>query len=119
VAAIVMLAACGTRVVVPLYPAHSINELAQATGRLEIHGRCLLIVDSEEDAWTVAWPTPGTLWNANTGTISLRGVQARVGDTVTLGGGEPHLTSVGAGWVTPPAPECIRVPVWYASSMTK
>jgi hypothetical protein len=114
-----MLTACGTRVIVPLYPAQSVTDLAQATGRLEIHGRCLVIVDTNNNLYTVAWPTPGTLWDPNTGTISLRGVRGRVGQTVMLVGGEAHLTTVGTGWVTPPAPECIRVPVWYASSMTR
>ncbi len=117
-AGLILLTACGpsNSVVIPLYPARAYSEQAQHSGRLEIHGQCLVIV-ADESVHTVAWPQPGTVWDAAAGTITLSGVTARIGASVTLGGGEAHVVDLSGDWITPPAPECLTVPVWYASRM--
>jgi hypothetical protein len=93
---------------------------ARHTGRLEARGPCLVIVDPLDQLHTVVWPSPGTEWNAVTSTISVNGVEAQIGATVTLTGGEGNVSPeelVESDWVTPPLAECVENPLWFADWM--
>jgi hypothetical protein len=69
----------------PVYESSGGSDAALIQGELEVRGRCLLLVTAE-DTVGVAWPMPGTRWDASTATIEVRGTTARVGERVELGG---------------------------------
>lgn len=84
-----------------------------------MHGRCL-VVAHDGGAHTVVWPSPGTRWDPARHEIVVNGVTARVGTTVSLVGGEGHVTPDQVNdldWVVPPAPECLENLIWWASAM--
>jgi len=102
-----------------MYEARAEFLMALHTGRLEARGPCLVIVAADQ-VHTVVWPSPGTEWDPLTGTISVNGISARLGATVSLTGGEAHVPPdaiVDGDWVMPPAAECLDNPIWYAEIM--
>lgn len=103
---------------VPLYAATEGGHLAVLTGRLVVDGPCLLLVDGAGEMESVAWPSPGTAWDPSTGTISVGGVEATVGDTVSLVGGEGNgLLWNDKDWVAAPAPGCVTEQLWIVYQM--
>lgn len=102
---------------VPMYPAGGQgSEQALHTGRLAVLDECLVIIDEAGDAYTVAWPSPFSQWDPLTRTITIRGVRARLGATVSLDGGEGQPNEETA-WVNPPAAACFENPFWFAGNM--
>jgi hypothetical protein len=82
---------------------------ALGTGDLEIQDGCLVLVGSDT-VYLVLWP-PGTTWDDVTDTVIVHGQRARVGDPVTLGGGESEAGPVGdlSNWITPPSEDCLAI----------
>jgi hypothetical protein len=108
--------------VVPLYEAQPGTRLAMLTGRLEVQGPCVVVVDQSEEAWTIAWPDPGTRWDftISPGYIALDGTTASIGDTVALGGGAVNEDGGAhplSGWIRPPAAGCLGNPFCVASAI--
>jgi hypothetical protein len=99
---------------VPMYRAGGQgSEQARHTGRLAVLDECLVIIDEAGEAYTIAWPSPFAHWDPLTRTIAIRGVRARLGATVSIGGGEGQPTEETA-WVRPPAAACFENPFWFA-----
>lgn len=84
------------------------------TGRLQSHGRCLVVVEEVSGIkYDVVWPSPGTEWNAETQTVTVDGVSASVGDRVTISGGETADTGdEGLAFLDAPPAECISDSQW-------
>lgn len=114
-----------------LYQAKSESLLARLTGRLELRGPCIVVVDRLGQVWTVAWPMPGTHWEpeVGTGVIGIGTEVAAIGSMVTLGGGAGNESGAaetsGSGlssaqneaWIQPPAPECRKYKFWIAAAI--
>lgn len=118
------VAGCGPvdRPPLALYDASSReSHTALLTGRLQLQGPCIVVVDNTGRAFTVAWPDPGAHWDMTTSPtrIGIGGVMASLGSTVTLGGGAANEagTSTTWNWKQPPAPECLDNLVWVASAI--
>ncbi|MCJ7827309.1 MAG: hypothetical protein MUP36_03625 [Demequinaceae bacterium] len=57
-------------------------------GTLAIHSGCLVVVPDElGDAIIVAFPRSLVEWDASTGVLTYGGVEYRIGDHVSMGGG--------------------------------
>jgi hypothetical protein len=94
---------------------------AEFTGRLEIQGACVNVVEPGGQSRTVIWPSPFTIWDRFGGRITVHGITAKLGDTVSLGGGEVRLVggSIPESWIVPPARECSTGTMWLASIIVK
>lgn len=94
----------------PVYAERGEESLtALGTGELAIRDGCLVLVGSET-VYLVIWP-PGTTWDDVTDTVIVHGQRARVGDSVTLGGGEGEAGPIGdlSNWITPPSENCLAI----------
>lgn len=106
---------------VPQYTEEALTPAAEFTGRLELRGACLIVVETGGQSRTVIWPSPFTVWDRIGGRITVHGVAASVGDTVSLGGGEVRLVNgrIPESWIIPPAPECSAGTMWLASMIVQ
>lgn len=98
-------------VVVAFFPTPSANWLARAEGQLSIDGNCL-VLRAGGVTRDLAWPAPDAEWDAESGTISMGGISAQVGDHIVVGGGEGDFTQRD-DWIQAPLPECQRVSMWF------
>jgi hypothetical protein len=105
---------------VPMALRSSVSLEARLNGILALENGCV-VIRSEESAWAVVWPSPGTTWEPAQLAVAVDGVTARVGDEVVLNGGETTIPGDPGvyDWVSRPTPSCIRQPnAWVASSMS-
>ena len=73
------------------------------------------------ETWNLAWPSPGTVWDAATGKITVNGVGALVGESVSLGGGEMDVSPETLDrflWVVRPESDCTTRPYWFVYRIT-
>ena len=102
-----------------IHPNNVVSLQGLLSGELYVAGTWLFVRGQEGDAIGVAWP-PGTVWETDEGSISVRGQKARVGDDVNVSGG---LVDVDGGrvdrigWVVPPRPDCLGDYFWFAGSL--
>ena len=108
---------------VPMAPASEGALDAGLEGRLTIVDDCLAVGDGAQTTWAVVWPSPGTQWRPDDQAIEVRGVQARVGDVVVLGGGTISVTLESVDdyeWVARPSDGCLRQDgFWLASHVAQ
>lgn len=90
------------------------NPAAEIRGVLTVQDGCLVLV-TPATAYLVTWP-PGTRWNDVTDTVELDGRHARLGASVTLGGGELAAGPIDeSDWETAPTEECLAIGlIWRA-----
>lgn len=91
--------------------------LARTEGRLVLAGACLLLQDPAGETTLLAWPSPGTTWNAITETLTVDGTELRVGDGLVLGGGEFLSPVDPSEWVVPPTPQCWSEKRWLVEAI--
>lgn len=99
-------------------PAGGGGSLALLSGTLEAQGSCLVLVDGDGTVWTVAWPSPGTVWEYGKAEIALRDVRAPYGSKVALSGAEALGAAGSTDWIVRPRQECLEHRVWRAYAMT-
>jgi hypothetical protein len=100
---------------VPIYVDRGDESLAAlVTGTLAIQDGCL-VLNAGETVYLVIWP-PGTSWEDASDTVLVDGRIARVGESVTLDGGEGEAGPVNASdWIVPPSEHCLAIgKVWKA-----
>jgi hypothetical protein len=103
---------------VPLYSAGPYRLDAAISGRLTIVGQCLVLVDRRSERINLAWPSPGTLWDPTSKTITVDGVTASVGDEVTLGGGTGFgVDDESSQWLGGPAHSCVSGDQWLVGGI--
>jgi hypothetical protein len=105
---------------IPIYVDRGESLGALVTGELAIQDGCL-VLNTTDTAYLVIWP-PGTIWDDVTDTVTVRGQQARVGGSVTLGGGEGEAGPVDdmSDWITAPSEECLSIGrVWKANGIVE
>jgi hypothetical protein len=97
-----------SRTTLPLYPRDpgSYSLLGRMEGRLVLDGPCLIV---QGKPVLLAWPSPGTKWDATSLTVTIYGVSARVGERVSVFGG---MGNYGGNWLNPPPRECRQGDVW-------
>lgn len=103
-----------------LVHASRVNLDGALVGQLAVNGQCLVIIDDAGRRYGVAWPSPGTVWDPATQTLKVMGSAARIGQWVSVGGGELPLDPAVVRdypWVKAPARECIQERFWRASFM--
>lgn len=116
---VMALAACvGPRAAppanIPMYHrTSSLGPQASAIGTLALDGECL-ILRGGGSSYLLAFPSPGTEWDSTTQSVSVDGTTARVGDTVTLGGGEAG-SPPDEDWAVPPPADCQRPTRWLVT----
>jgi hypothetical protein len=102
---------------VPLYTAGEYRLDAAIGGRLAMVGNCLVLINRRAERIDLAWPSPGTVWDPSSQTITVDGVTATVGDEVILSGG----TGFGAGgedvWMGGPAHSCVSADQWLVGGL--
>ena len=84
------------------------GRLAQAPGRLSTEGNCLTLTDPDGETSLLIWPSPATTWDPTTGTVSLKGVSASIGDEVSLAGSRVTSPAGDSDYVSAPTAECAR-----------
>jgi hypothetical protein len=96
----------------PELPIHTLGEefhAAAIEGRLVSRSGCLFLETAEGGLRGLAWPE-GTVWNRETGELTVKGTTVSVGARVELGGsGIDVRQSLDRGddlWLVPPAPQC-------------
>lgn len=91
--------------------------LLSISGTLTFDGQCLRVVD-RTGTYDLVWPA-GTSWDGDRQSVILNGVEAKLGDTVTLVGGPTSgqgSEEIG-GILNPPPPECISGRQWLVSQI--
>jgi hypothetical protein len=93
--------------------------LARLDGTLEEEDGCLFI-QSKGGRVDIAWP-PGTRWDGVRHVLVVKGVEAPLGEHVTLAGG---LYDVGVDdlaqteWIRPPVYQCVGDLFWFVGSLS-
>ncbi len=104
-------------VVVAFFPMPSAQLMARTEGQLSIDGQCL-VLRAGGITTDLAWPAPDAEWDAESGTITMGGITAQVGDHVVVGGGEGDFT-LRDDWIQAPLPECQREPMWFVHGLVE
>ena len=115
-----VVAACGAPVRTSL-PTHvdwgGSSPAAVQTGRLALSGDCVSLVDKQRGAWIVL-SQPGSYRSGVAIADSSGKVLARIGDEVSIGGGEYQADSIGSQLVAPIPAACQTDRYWLAGDMT-
>ncbi len=121
--AVLLLTACTSPPTLPLYQHRSAdpNLGAVISGELVVRGDCLFL-DTGDTLLGLAWPSPGTEWQASSGGVSLSGEVAAPGSQIKLGGGQVSLTdevSLSLEWTGTPDQSCLTDPMWFVGDIDR
>ena len=115
-----VVAACGAPVRTNL-PTHvdwgGSSPAAVQTGRLALSGDCVSLVDKQRGAWLVVWQ-PGSSRSGVAIADSSGKVLARIGDEVSIVGGEYQADAIGSQLSMPIPAACQTDRYWLAGDVT-
>jgi hypothetical protein len=119
VALVVGLSSCSAAITLPMYERRPDGavDLAAIRGQLVLDGRCLMLRTSDGANHLLAWPYPGTAWNAFDASVTIDGMRLRPGETITVGGGEYDSPRRTDKWVVPPPRGCWREKRWLVEGI--
>lgn len=102
----------------PIHPNTATND-ALVRGTLQADGRCLFVVTPDGTRLGVAWPA-GSRWDPTRTVITVKGVEAAIGQPVAIGGGSADVTLENINrtpWISRPRPECLGDGFIFAGSL--
>jgi hypothetical protein len=89
------------------------------TGTLRLEGdACLYGIDEFDQWWLLVVPSPETMWNGETHSLTVDGVTVNVGQRIGFGGGVvEELDNLGDGLLNNPNPGCSTDHVWMVTTV--
>ena len=102
---------------VPMVAAEPGGRLAATNGQLTIEDGCLVLSLPNGGSAMLIWPSPASTWDEATQTIALDGVEAHVGDTVSLGGSNVQAPEADSDYVVPPTTACRKPSAWLVTGL--
>ena len=103
----------------PIHPNTATND-ALVMGTLQAEGRCLFVVTPDGTRLGVAWPA-GSRWDPTRNVISVKNVEASIGQQVAIGGGSADVTLENINrttWISRPRSECLGDGFMFAGSLS-